>query len=328
MRRLPEQRSSRYASATRSSVRYFVSLFAYAFGKQHYPNVEDAAARELEKGAASDVPAFRTLHNIRRMLDSGDELELHTDHSSLISRARDRAAGRFLRSSSDVWISLDDDTEAVLEACDFMLHGSELACRVTSAAMRVRKQGVDSYNVVPHDLTTTPGKVAEWEPGHLYVVQRAGCGFVRADRAPVERIARHFTMFQWDEPDPLDERKLATSPGIFLPMIRNRTWLDDDFAFSERARMASVPIWSVLLPGISHAGLPNPVSEGAAMKQGELRCQNCGRVQAWGPPNGLTDEEANAVGWRHVVRHRPGEKPDVHQARLLCPFCSPLRATS
>src|SRR5690349_24564780 len=114
-------------------MRLFVSLFAYAFGKQHWPNVSAAAALEFSRGEASTVPGFRTIYRLRKLVD---EVEVHTDHSTLIARARDRAAGRFLRSSCDQWIAVDDDVDADDAACKAMLE--TLPGNILSAAMRMR----------------------------------------------------------------------------------------------------------------------------------------------------------------------------------------------
>lgn len=239
-------------------MKLFVSLFAYAFGKQHWPNVDAATARELEFGEASTVPGFRTLHRLRKFTDG---IELHTDHSTLISRARDRAAGRFLRSECDQWIAIDDDVDADDRACVALLTTNTKD--VLSLAMRVRS-GARDFNVTP--ARPDDGNARALVMGEPFQVRRVGMGMIRFPRVPLSNMAAGRPDLQWDEPNPdatarnsllSGQRALDTAPGLFLPMIKARTWLDDDFAFCERAHEAGVELFSIVLRGVTHAGIPN-----------------------------------------------------------------------
>jgi hypothetical protein len=229
-------------------MRLFVSLFAYAFGKIHFPHVDAAAAREIERGEASTVPGFRTLHRLRKLVD---EIELHTDHSTLIARARDRAAGRFLRSTCDQWIGIDDDVDADAGACMSVL--TTVPDRILSAAMRMRTAPHD-FNVVMSGTQSIPTRTP-------FRVRRVGMGMIRIPRAELARVASCFKINEWDEPSPDAERRaleiVDTSPGVFLPHVENRQWADDDWAFCDRAVMADVELWSIILPGITHGGISN-----------------------------------------------------------------------
>jgi hypothetical protein len=249
-------------------MRLFVSLFAYAFGKQHWPNVDAAAAREIALGESSSVPGFRTLYRLRKLVD---EIELHTDHSTLIARARDRAAGRFLRSTCDQWIAIDDDVDADDKACMAML--TTQTENILSAAMRMRT-GARDFNVAFNGAREIP-------IGVPFRVSRVGMGMIRIPRAELVAVAGCFLENQWDEPNPDAEKYNAatrelytagrpldaalrgvvvgvdTSPGVFLPVVKDRKWLDDDWAFCARAEDALIDVWSIILPGIAHAGIPN-----------------------------------------------------------------------
>ena len=203
------------------------------------------------------------LLRLRKIVDA---LELHTDHSTLIARARDRAAGRFLRSSCDQWIAIDDDVDADDRACVGLLttRGQD----IVSLAMRMRT-GEQGFNVVPR---SGDGLLVSSVP---FLVRRVGMGMIRIPRAPLERIAARFTANEWDEPspDPCDcwpdavratcpqhggaSVRVATSPGVFLPHVTDRQWSDDDWSFCHRAAVADVPMYAVLLPGVTHAGIPN-----------------------------------------------------------------------
>ncbi len=239
-------------------MRLFVSLFAYAFGKMHWPNVDAAAALEMQRGEASTVPGFRTLHRLRKFVD---ELELHTDHSTLIARARDRAAGRFLRSSCDQWIAIDDDVDADDRACVGLL--TTRGQNIVSLAMRMRT-GDHGFNVVPLIQDGGVGRENLFRPSVPFRVSRVGMGMIRIPRDELHRVATWNESNVWDEPDPVagirdpgDERPSCPSPGVFLPMVRGRQWLDDDWSFCDRARDADVDMYAVILPGVTHAGIPN-----------------------------------------------------------------------
>lgn len=233
----------------------FVSLFAYAFGKQHWPNVDAAVQRELAAGESSSVPGFRTLYRLRKLTD----VELHTDHSTLISRARDRASGRFLRSSCEQWVAIDDDVDASDEACAALL--ATKPDRILSLAMRMRS-GDQGFNVGTILDGVGGGAVL---PGAPFRVKRTGMGMIRFPRAELVAVAGMFHDNEWDEPSPdvskkpwgLGVRGVDTSPGVFLPFVTSRQWLDDDWAFCARAELAEIDLWSVVLPGVSHAGIPN-----------------------------------------------------------------------
>jgi hypothetical protein len=241
-------------------MKLFVSLFAYSFAKHHWPHADAAAAREIELGESSSVPGFRTFHRLRKL---ADHLELHRDDSTLIARARDRAAGAFLRSSCDQWIAIDDDVDADDAACHALLE--KIPNGILAAAMRVRAVAPDGSH--PFALVIDPHSEpvdAERLTSHPFLVRRTGMGLTRFPRDMIEHIAARYTEQEWDEPDPVRSgaptRKTTvtiTAPGIFLETVRNREWLSEDYAFSERAHACGVPIWTVVLPGVTHAGIPN-----------------------------------------------------------------------
>jgi hypothetical protein len=180
-----------------------------------------------------------------------DEIELHTDHTTLIARARDRAAGRFLRSTCDQWIGIDDDVDADDRACMSVL--TTMPDRILSAAMRMRTASHD-FNVVMSGTQSIP-------IGQPFRVRRVGMGMIRIPRAELAHVTTLFRANEWDEPSPITLHGspivIDTSPGVFLPTVRDRQWLDDDWSFCERANDAAVELWSIILPGITHAGISN-----------------------------------------------------------------------
>jgi hypothetical protein len=174
---------------------------------------------------------------------------LYTDHSTLIARARDRAAGRFLASAADVWIAIDDDVDADDVACKRLLDGAPGA-GVLAAAMRMRSAD-RAFNV----STSLPIPVGVVSP-----VNRVGLALSRVRRDALEQVAAAHRDLEWDEPEAViggASRATWTAPGVFVETIAHREWIPEDWAFCERARLAGVGVYAIVLPGIMHAGIPN-----------------------------------------------------------------------
>jgi len=223
----------------------FASCFAYAFGKQHATDdVNEAVARELERGHTSSVAGFRTLFCMRPL---DERLLLHTDCSTLITRARCRAAGAFLRSGAENWLTVDDDVDA---STDALARLRELAVErvVTIAAMRLRKgRAWNVWTFDDADVDAMP-----W--GVPFPVRHAGLALACFPRRALNDVARAFPDLTWSE-----RPANLPNPGVFVERIAGGEWYGEDVAFCERARRAGVHVMAVKLEGIAHAGIPNVV---------------------------------------------------------------------
>ncbi|MFI4978300.1 MAG: hypothetical protein ACHQC8_06490 [Solirubrobacterales bacterium] len=236
-----------------------MSIFAYAFGKAHYPHVDRARDAEVAKGESSDVPAFRTLARLVR-LSHPHGVELHVDCSTLIAKARCIMSGAFLRSASDMWVTIDDDVDADEPSLRALLSSFERpemktdvehAAAMVFAAMKTRTN--DKYNVGMLDANDRADDdgMLNMKAGELFLIGHGGPALAAIPRAPLEAMAARFDAVEWD-----DDQGYPT-PGLFAEGIVNRKWVGEDVMFCKRARASGVRLYSFFHPGITHAGIPS-----------------------------------------------------------------------
>lgn len=216
----------------------FVSIFAYSFGKKHYPNIDGAIAREMALGTRSDIPCFRTLHRLRTMY----EVMVFPECSTLIGPARCRAAGNFLRSTCDGQVSIDDDVDASAAALEQLVFASG-EHRIALAAMRKRVDrtaGEWDWNVDCDEVTGL----------HPFPVRSGGLALAYFPRSCVERVALDCRDLEFDEDG-------QSFPGFFLQKIDGRRWVGEDVAFCQRAAAAGVGLVGIAHHDVVHAGIPS-----------------------------------------------------------------------
>ena len=224
----------------------FVSVFAYAWAKNG-----GTLKHELEDGERASTAAFRTLARIRSKYDAALCLET----STLIARARCRAAGAFLASKLPVWLTLDEDVDASLEAVDALLAPlfHFLPVPVALGAMRLRTERRFNVELAPRPEASAQALLS---PGAgTYPAVRGGLALAAMTRASIENMAAcHAELDFVEDVAPLGR---IECPGLFLETIRSGAWQGEDMMFCERARSAGVPLVAVLHPGVTHAGLSN-----------------------------------------------------------------------
>lgn len=202
----------------------FVSLFTYTLHKLHGPEgYERAAVAELESGVEAAWPGFRTLFRARKLYD----VALHLDGSTYITKARSRAAGEFLRSPCDLWLSIDDDIDApaevIAEVIDFANSDGGLV--------------MAPYAKRGHET----GKIGD-----------GGMGLSCIGRGSLQAVVDHFPELVFDEEFPPGVHR--TNPGLFADGIVDRVWEGEDISFFRRVRAAGVPIRAVETYDVVHAG--------------------------------------------------------------------------
>ena len=184
----------------------FVSIFAYVWSKSG-----GSLFRELEAGEQSMVPAFRTLHRIRRMYP---ETALYLDGSTLVARARCRAAGAYLATKSPQWLSLDEDVDVDDDALEAMFRAAaELSpCPIVFGAMRLAKDP-KRLNVEAHRLSSdrTDDVSSILSPGTFPVV-RAGAALALYPRQRIEDMRAAFADLEFEEDVPQLGRRIR-APG-------------------------------------------------------------------------------------------------------------------
>jgi len=204
----------------------FVSLFAYAFAKTG----GDVRA-ELERAADSEWLGFRTLAELAHV----EPARLKVDGSTLIAKARSKAAGGFLEAEDcDVWVTVDDDVFASVEVLR----------ELVAAARRTR--GVVAAPCVLRDgsglnLGIRPGAIVD---GNLAPATRVGTGLVAMHRAAIAGAAQ---CVPW-------VRRPSRFPALFLERVHDGEWIQEDMAFSDVCRLAQVPLLALLDAPTNHAG--------------------------------------------------------------------------
>jgi hypothetical protein len=224
--------------------RLFVSVFAYSFGKAHYPNVDRAIAAELEKGESSTVPAFRTLHRLRRSFD----VTFAPECSTLIGKARNVMSGKFLSSGIPLWVSIDDDVDASAEALHIGINGARAVpggndC-IVLGAMKTRTN--DKYNVGMTGVDPLDGGTVDVKTGELFPITYGGAALTFIPYKCLARIVNHHGGTAFDEGG-------VGCPALFKEEIVERCWIGEDVMFCRRARAAGVPLYGFIHPGILHA---------------------------------------------------------------------------
>jgi len=222
----------------------FVSVFAYAFGKTHYPNVDAAKDVELAKGEDSTLPAFRSLARLRRHYD----VALAFNCSTLIAKARCVMAGTFLHYPSPLWVSIDDDVDASEGAMRLLVEGAMQKQAVILAAMRTRTN--DKYNVGILGVDPAQGGDVAVTTGKLFPILHGGAALTAIPYECLKRIVAN------EGGSAFDEDGLAC-PALFQETIIDRAWIAEDDVFCRRARAAGVELYSFISPGIVHAGIPS-----------------------------------------------------------------------
>lgn len=234
-----------------TSTPLFVSLFAYVWTKNG-----GSLFRELVAGEASPVPAFRTLHRLRRLYP---ETALYLDGSTLIARARCRAAGAFLASKCPLWLTLDEDVDADVEALEAMFRvAAELSpSALVFAAMRLAKDP-SRLNIEAHKLSSARSDDVSDHLTHggTFFAARAGSALALFPRQRIQDLtAAHADLDFEEHVEQLG--RTVSCPGLFLETIERGAWQGEDVKFCDRARAAGVPMVALVHPGITHAGLSN-----------------------------------------------------------------------
>ena len=225
----------------------FVSIFAYAWGKGG-----GILARELDQGEDSAVPAFRTLHRLRKIRETALCLET----STLIARARCRAAGAFLHTGLPLWLTIDEDVEADDAALRALLACSSVD-HLAFAAMRLRgDDGRLNVEAAADKLQSAADILHGPRDESMFSVSRAGAALGVFGRDAIVRMtmpSMGVETFVEDVP-PLN---YVECPALFLERIKDGQWQGEDVSFCDRARASNVSMLALAHRGVTHAGLKN-----------------------------------------------------------------------
>ncbi len=221
----------------------FASTFLYTAAKVAGDSWPTYIAEQCRNLGSSEWPGLRTIGALATV----SPIELYIDASTYITRARCVAAGHFLKSKADAWVTVDDD---ILVDRDTVRQAVE-ACRAIDGGVALPYLNRDGKSIVCRDVEdrtewvqTSVGKL----PGRR--VGRSGFGFVAMSRGYVERIAKKVEFFREDnlrskEPD---------CPLLFAEGAENGSWIGEDYYFSRLAEVAGEPLRLLLDAPCEHAG--------------------------------------------------------------------------
>jgi hypothetical protein len=219
----------------------FLSLFAYAYAKISGVSWPDVLRAELEHPDKSKWPGFRTVGQASRI----GVQDAYVDGSTLITKARSRAAGKFLDSHADVWLTVDDDVFAEAEVLGRLVVAAR-ATRGLVAAPCVLRDG-RSVNVQVSRMSTTDTVVVAGLP-LLTLYGSVGFGLVAVHRAAVAALASNALWVGRD-----DGRR--DYPALFLERVRGGQWVSDDVGFCLACQQHDVPMHLLLDAATEHAGM-------------------------------------------------------------------------
>lgn len=239
---------------TTTAPRLFVSVFAYALGKD--PDAPAIVQAEIEAGERAEWPAFRTLDRVRRV---AGPVILSVSHGSLIAKARSLALGEFLASGAPAWLSIDDDIEATASDVVRMLEAvGDVDVLIGPCALRVGKSKPPKLNVVT-ELPAAETPTRRLASGPLvFPIQSGGVAFSLVTRAAAVKLWDDFEGLRFI--DPLFERP---GLGVFLELVRGGAWWGEDYAFCQRVRESGLRLEAMCDTAIVHAGVCVSVPPGA-----------------------------------------------------------------
>ena len=234
----------------------FVSLFAYAAHK-HCECLGRSWAEWLtfwrENPATCPWRGFRTLGHARAL--GGETVLDYVNGSTLITKARSRASGIFLATTSaDVWLTIDDDIEASADVVHRLILAARETRGVVSAPCVLRSGSAMNY--VLRDEETSPSAA-----GTLAHASRTGLGLAAMHRAAVEAAARAAAWVLGDDGvryPALFREKLTPIAGP--ESIGLEAWVSEDYAFSDLVLAAGGRVDLLLDAPTDHAGRPAKVA--------------------------------------------------------------------
>jgi hypothetical protein len=239
--------------------RIFVSLFCYPLSKEAAASgtsEQRLIALELELGPKAKWPGFRSLYWLRTL---GDVI-LHLDCSTLIAKARSAAAAQFLTTPAecDVWISIDDDTEATARPLALLIAATRLHDLVVVPQLSSDGKSVNVRFDPDPPLVDELALVRATSPPSLQTrlapIAFGGCSLMGASRRAIEAMREGFPELVC-EPNPWEARPIL---ALFLEQVVKRRWIGEDASFFRRARQCGFVPKVAIDCETRHAGMTLP----------------------------------------------------------------------
>lgn len=225
----------------------YVSIFAYPIGKT-YAEPEAFVKQEIEAGEKAEWPCFRTLARLQAL---ERDIQLSVDTSTLITKARSRAAGIFHRSERAVWVSIDDDVEASTRDLELLLTAArDPLSNIIVAPCCLRGRDVLNIAADKRSIRDNPVRLLECES--------AGLALAAITHEAIVTLGDAFPRLWWTNSE---LGQVDSGLGVFLETVEGHHWYGEDFAFCKRARAAHLHIEALCDSEVTHAGRAARISQ-------------------------------------------------------------------
>jgi hypothetical protein len=190
------------------------------------------AAELFQTEAAATVsvpgekPCCQAVNVVRRLRKFSEVGILHDAGGTSIGHARSRAFSLALQYEADIWISIDDDTEADAETLAHLVAAIDPETPQIVIVPCWLRQDTPVVNV-----TLDPSQPLERVSKTGARLRRAlygGFGIVAVSRAAVREIAHHWRDLIYVDDDATQRL------GVFCEYIRSGVWFREDYAFFSR----------------------------------------------------------------------------------------------
>ena len=226
----------------------FCSTFAYVLAKLAGDRWDAVKAAELANLDESKWSGFRTLGQLTKVADEWREpLTGIVGDTCVITKARSRAAGEFLSTKADVWISVDDDVYASAAVLSDLVHAVRATRGLVSVPCVVRGGGRCNFHKV-----YGPQQIAGIK---LAASDQIGFGLFGVHRSAVETLAAMVAKVRVTQGPYLIEY-----PALFTEEIRDGAWIGEDVRFCWSCQAEDIPVMALCEAPTVHAGLKMKLS--------------------------------------------------------------------
>ncbi len=200
------------------------------------------AVSSIEGPGETVLPAIRVVRELRR---HAEVALLHDAGGTSIGHARSRAFSVALEGDVDVWISIDDDTEADPLTVRHLMSSLERDTPQIVIVPCLLRQDTQCANVTM-DPSAKLDRITK-SGAHLRRALYGGFGIVAVSNAALKEMHA-----AWRDLDYIDDDG-KTRAGVFCEFIRDRWWFREDYAFFDRVP-SSVRVEALCSGQTDHAG--------------------------------------------------------------------------
>jgi hypothetical protein len=222
----------------------FASTLIYALGKQlGYQGAVEEFHRQLRASGPDTLPAARVMQRLQQL----DDVQLMVDPGcTSIPKARCRAFGNAALSPADVWVMVDDDTDATIDTLDLLVQAARQGGGLVLAPCRLREQ--QRINVALYKLDCDRFLP---DGARLIRAHAGGLALAAMSRPAMNSVAEHFREL---DGFPVIDHDGSARLALFKELVWNGHWVGEDVAFCGRCAEAGVRVEALANGVTAHAG--------------------------------------------------------------------------